>query len=415
VLAALGYTRREIDQEELAICGHMTIEGAPHLRDEHLAIFDCATRCGRQGQRCIHHMGHIRMMAAVQPFISGAISKTINMPNETTVDEIREAYFDAWRLGLKAVALYRDGCKQSQPLQSSGKRTEAVTGDSEPGGQRAGNGEGAATTAVAEPEVTGCSNGRPHGEAAAAGGQGTAAERTAAAQEARLIRQRLPKKRRGFTQEARVGGNKVYVRTGEYPDGRLGEIFVDMHKEGAAFRSLMNCLAIAVSLGLQHGVPLEEYVDAFVFTRFDPQGPVDHPNIKFATSVIDYIFRVLGMEYLGRRDFVHIEPADQDDEEERAVERSAHSRAGASGVEPTGDAARGDTRLAAAGAAETAVAVDEETATRGGDRAMPESPLSQQARLHMADAPFCDTCGHLTVRNGSCYKCLNCGNSMGCS
>ncbi len=323
LLTALGFSEADLELDALGIAGRQTLEGAPHIKQEHLGIFDCANRSGPLGQRFIHHTGHIRMMAAVQPFISGAISKTINMPAEVSVEDIRNAYFMAWQLGVKAVALYRDGCKSSQPLTVKAQ----------------------ANTGAAETEM---------------------------APEPALKRVRLPKKRGGFTQEARIAGHKVYVRTGEYPDGRLGEIFVDMHKEGAAFRSMMNCFAIAVSLGLQHGVPLEEYVDAFTFTRFDPQGPVDHPNIKYSTSVIDYIFRVLGMEYLDRTDFIQVKPADSDEAEELAIAQSLEPES----LDPT---------------------------------------PAEQLRALMGDAPFCDGCGHITVRNGSCYKCLNCGNSMGCS
>jgi ribonucleoside-diphosphate reductase alpha chain len=302
------------------------------------------------------------MMAAVQPFISGAISKTINMPEETTVEQIHAAYMESWRLGLKAVALYRDGCKRSQPLSASSesrKEEPAMKADDTPAG----------TPPPAD------SNGNGHSE--------TPAGTTPVALPKRE-RMRLPKKRRGMTHEARIGINKVYLRTGEYPDGRLGEIFIDMHKEGASFRSIMNCFAISVSLGLQHGVPLEEYVDAFTFTRFDPQGPVDHPNIKFATSIIDYIFRLLGLEYLGRTDFVQVKPADTDQAEEKAVELLAAA-----------DAAKAE-RQAAMGQ-------------------VPGTALEKHMKSLMGDAPFCDTCGHLTVRNGTCYKCLNCGATMGCS
>jgi ribonucleoside-diphosphate reductase alpha chain len=208
-----------------------------------------------------------------------------------------------------------------------------------------------------------------------------------------LQRKRLPKKRRGFTQEARVGGQKVYLRTGEYEDGRLGEVFIDMHKEGAAFRSLMNCFAIAVSLGLQYGVPLEEYVDCFTFTRFEPQGPVnDHPNIKYATSVIDYLFRVLGMEYLGRTDFVQVKP-----------EELAQTEAEKTLASPT------------ASSKEMADAQQIVTKRVPVYKSMGGNPLSSHLSTMMGDAPFCNICGHITVRNGSCYKCLNCGNSLGCS
>ncbi len=362
LLAHLGFTAEELAAAEDVICGRMTIEGAPHLKAEHLPIFDCANRCGKRGQRFIDPMGHVRMMAAVQPFISGAISKTINMPEETTVEQIHEAYMESWRLGLKAVALYRDSCKSSQPLSSasdSGRKKEKAA-DPTPSAST-GNGHGAhrlATPPGTSPTVL------PKRE-----------------------RMRLPKKRHGMTHEARIGINKVYLRTGEYQDGRLGEIFIDMHKEGAAFRSIMNCFAISVSLGLQHGVPLEEYVDAFTFTRFDPQGPVDHPNIKFATSIIDYIFRLLGLEYLGRTDFVQVKPADADQAEEKAVEA-----------------------LAAAEAAQA-----ERSAAGKATKASHSTPLGDQMGTLMGDAPFCDVCGHLTVRNGTCYKCLNCGNTMGCS
>ncbi len=378
LLTRLGFSAGEIAEAEEEICGRMTIEGAPHLKPEHLPVFDCANRCGKHGQRFIDPMGHVRMMAAVQPFVSGAISKTINMPEETTVEEVYAAYMEAWRLGLKAVAIYRDGCKRSQPLSAAGeggKTREEAARASEPAvpaatGTASGGGNGA--------------NGGGHPAAPA----GAAAAAAATAGPARqLRRQRLPKRRRGFTQEARICSNKVYVRTGEYPDGRLGEIFIDMHKEGASFRSIMNCFAISVSLGLQHGVPLDEYVDAFVFTRFDPQGPVDgHPNIKFATSVIDYIFRLLGMEYLKRTDFVQVKPADPDAAEEKVAEALAAA----------GDqTANSPAAAPPPGAAHTA--------------------LEQQMRTLMGDAPFCDVCGHITVRNGTCYKCLNCGNTMGCS
>jgi len=365
LLAHLGFTPAEIAAAEEVICGRMTIEGAPHLKAEHLPIFDCANRCGKIGQRFIDPMGHVRMMAAVQPFISGAISKTINMPEETTVEQIHEAYMESWRLGLKAVALYRDGCKRSQPLSSSSESRKE-----EP------EAKGAAALAPAE-GANGGSNGHGNGHPAELPG-------TTPVALPKRERMRLPKKRRGMTHEARIGINKVYLRTGEYPDGRLGEIFIDMHKEGASFRSIMNCFAISVSLGLQHGVPLEEYVDAFTFTRFDPQGPVDHPNIKFATSIIDYIFRLLGLEYLGRTDFVQVKPADTDQAEEKAVELLAAA-----------DAAKAERQAALGQAQGTA--------------------LEKHMKSLMGDAPFCDTCGHLTVRNGTCYKCLNCGATMGCS
>jgi ribonucleoside-diphosphate reductase alpha chain len=343
LLKALGFTAEQIDAANRYVCGAMTLEGAPHLKEEHVAVFDCANRCGPNGKRFIAPMGHVRMMAAVQPFLSGAISKTVNLPNETTVEEIRDIYYQGWKLGLKAIALYRDGCKSSQPLSTSkteDKKEEKVE----------------LTPAVAA--------------------------KTAPLTRPQTRRVRLPKKRDGFTQEARVGGHKVYLRTGEYQDNTLGEIFIDMHKEGASFRSMMNCFAIAVSIGLQHGVPLEEFVDVFTFTRFEPQGPVDHPNIKMATSVLDYVFRVLGMEYLGRTDFCQNPPA---------VNGTGHNM-------------------------QTEISTYEENVvTTAAPTAPQASAAEQQLSKMMGDAPFCDGCGHITVRNGACYKCVNCGNSMGCS
>ncbi len=364
LLTHLGFTPAQMEAANDVIVGRMTIEGAPHLRPEHEAVFDCANRCGKTGRRFLAPMSHIRMMAAVQPFLSGAISKTVNLPNEATVDEIREIYETGWKLGLKAVALYRDGCKASQPLSSLNQKdeTDTASGTAEP------------------PPAMAVELARPIGQ-----------------------RVRLPKKRHGFTQEAHVGGHKVFLRTGEYDDGSLGEIFIDMHKEGAAFRSLMNCFAMAVSVGLQYGVPLSTFVEQFTFTRFEPHGVVTgHPNIKFATSIVDYIFRLLGLEYLQRFDFAQVKPAEAaqtiEDPTGRLLEmpgeRPLHPQADLEAKPSVAPAPRGVT---------------------------PSSPPSAQGALDaqldemMGDAPVCDGCGHITVRNGACYKCLNCGNSMGCS
>ena len=338
MLEALGFSQKQIGEANDVVCGRMTVEGAPGLKSEHLPVFDCANKCGKYGKRFIAPMGHIRMMAAAQPFISGAISKTVNLPNEVTVEDIEKLYVESWKLGLKAAALYRDGCKLSQPLNSSsssGTQSKSEAGPAELGPQR----------------------------------------------------HRLPKKRSGMTQEARIGGHKVYVRAGEYEDGKIGEIFIDMHKEGAAYRSMMNCFAIAVSLGLQYGVPLQEYVDVFTFTRFEPSGPVDHPNIKFATSIVDYIFRLLAMEYLGRHDLVQVPPMTRTTDVVLPPERHVHTAEEEKETEP---------------------------APRLG-KAENSDPLSGHLGKMMGDAPFCSLCGHVTVRNGACYKCLNCGNSMGCS
>ncbi len=362
---ALGFSVAEIEEANRVICGTMTVEGAPHLKPEHLPIFDCANKCGRYSERFIAPMAHVRMMAAVQPFISGAISKTVNLPNEATVGEIRDIYVEGWKLGLKAVALYRDGCKASQPLNTTSSDAKSEKKEQ-------------VVEKVVEQPV--------------------------------LKRRRLPKKRAGFTQEASVGGHKVYVRTGEYEDNTLGEIFIDMHKEGAAFRSMMNCFAIAVSLGLQYGVPLKEFVDVFTFTRFEPQGAVEHPNIKFATSVVDYIFRVLGMEYLGMTDFVHKKPIDSEPfPASIKVPAKVKITVVAQPTEPNGQKPQ-------AAQASQMPAPEPELVTAGtAVSGKSAAALSDHLSKMMGDAPMCNLCGHLTVRSGACYKCLNCGNSIGCS
>ncbi|NNE44742.1 MAG: vitamin B12-dependent ribonucleotide reductase, partial [Gemmatimonadetes bacterium] len=365
LLGELGFSRTTIDRAAAVVCGHMTIEGSPEIKDEHLPVFDCANRCGKDGKRFIEPMGHIRMMAAAQPFISGAISKTVNMPHEATVAEIEDLYTESWKLGLKAVAIYRDGSKASQPLTSSADdsdkndEVEVVTpGASETGPRRA-------------------------------------------------ERVRLPKKRTGFTQEARVGGHKVYLRTGDFAPGELGEIFIDMHKEGAAFRSMMNCFAISVSLGLQYGVPLEDFVDVFTFTRFEPHGSTDHPNVRFSTSVIDYVFRVLAMEYLGRDDLVQVPPVR---EPEQLVAPEAPVRpAPAARVKDEKGAGNGN------GNGTTGNGTTASGATGNGAAAEQPKGMAKLLDRVSKDAPFCDSCGHLTVRNGACYKCLNCGAAVGCS
>jgi ribonucleoside-diphosphate reductase alpha chain len=286
LLAAIGFPRKEIDAANVFCCGAMTLEGAPHLKAEHLPVFDCASPCGRLGKRYLSVDSHIRMMAAAQPFISGAISKTINMPNQATVEDCKAAYMLSWKLALKANALYRDGSKLSQPLSAA-----LIAEDEE-------DEEEAAEALAALPLP-----------ARAA----VAAERIVERIVEREVRgrEKLPGRRKGYTQKAIVGGHKVYLRTGEYDDGRLGEIFIDMHKEGAAFRAMMNNFAIAISLGLQYGVPLEEYVEAFTFTRFEPAGMVSgNEAIKNATSILDYIFRELAISYLGRHDLAHVQPED---------------------------------------------------------------------------------------------------------
>ena len=278
--------KKDIEAANIHVCGAMTLEGAPFLKAEHLPVFDCANPCGKIGKRYLSVESHIRMMAAAQPFISGAISKTINMPNEATVEDCKNAYMLSWKLALKANALYRDGSKLSQPLNAS-----LIADDEE-------DEDDAVEALVAAP-------------AAARAAQIT--ERIVERVVERLYRDRekLPNRRKGYTQKAMVGGHKVYLRTGEFDDGRLGEIFIDMHKEGAAFRAMMNNFAIAISLGLQYGVPLEEYVEAFTFTKFEPAGMVQgNDAIKNATSILDYVFRELAVSYLGRNDLAHVDTSD---------------------------------------------------------------------------------------------------------
>jgi ribonucleoside-diphosphate reductase alpha chain len=366
-----GLKNSEIEVANVTICGTMTVEGAPFLKVEHLPVFDCANKCGKTGTRYIAPMGHVRMMGAVQPFLSGAISKTVNLPNETTKEEIKDIYYQGWKLGLKAVALYRDGCKLSQPLS-----TKSVVKEDE-------------KTEEVKPVAT---------PAAAASSQLTFAP----------VRRKLPNRRMGITQESSVSGHKVYIRTGEYTDGALGEIFIDMHKEGAAYRSMMNCFAISVSLGLQYGVPLKEFVDKFTFTRFEPAGMVDgHPNIKMATSIVDYIFRVLGMEYLGRTDFLQVKPtvAPVDLTTEKGASATVYPKNPASMI-ASGAPMEGITRQAEMNFPTVGNAIGNTVSADSGQQHLAEM---------MGDAPPCDGCGHTTVRNGACYKCLNCGNSMGCS
>ena len=379
LLRHLGLTEEQIDELNALVVGRMTIEGAPHLLPEHLPVFDCANRCGKTGERFLAPMAHIRMMAAAQPFLSGAISKTVNLPHDATVEDVDEIYRAGWKLGLKAVAVYRDGCKSSQPLNASGKgQTDAK----------------AESTSTAAPSTTQTTASMP-------------APFVEGATPPATVRHRLPRKRTGFTQEARVGGHKIFLRTGEYNDGSLGEIFVDMHKEGAAFRSLMNCFAISLSMGLQHGVPLQSFVNQFTFTRFEPQGVVEgHPNVKFATSIIDYIFRVLGVEYLHRYELAQKPPEEVRSEIEKPTDVDAAHRA-----EEAARESSAGLYLVPEEMPERQIELFEAAAAGSPER----NSLNRQMGEMMGDAPICDRCGHITVRNGACYKCLNCGNSMGCS
>ena len=365
LLSNLGFTEQQIEEANYFVCGSMTVEGAPHLADEHLPVFDCANKCGI-GKRFIEPAGHIRMMAAVQPFISGAISKTINLPNDSTVDDIRKCYELSWKSGLKSNALYRDGSKLSQPLSS-----KATTKKKDNLEEIAAIEKNLQEHLTAEQVLD-----------AARRLINLSEDTTFKRQLSNIVhRKRLPEKRPGFTQKSKVGGHTIFVRTGEYGDGTLGEIFIDMHKEGASFRSLLNCFAISISIGLQYGVPLEEFVEKFTFTRFDPSGPVDHPNIKTSTSVIDFIFRLLALEYLQRTDLVQVQP---DPEELKKKE---------------------------------AKLLEKKQSLKSHQHSAHAANDSSQEYLGsmMGDAPVCNTCGHITIRSGSCYKCLNCGTSLGCS
>jgi ribonucleoside-diphosphate reductase alpha chain len=407
LLRKLGFTRQEIEEANNFICGTMTVEGAPALKEEHLAVFDCANKCGNIGTRYIAATGHIRMMAAAQPFLSGAISKTINLPNEATIEDIKECYHLSWSLGLKANALYRDGCKLSQPLSNKSdvkddediqEAVEQVLGEDahKPVGELTPEQVLEAATAILN---------RTHDTAFKHKLAGVVARKT------------LPGKRGGFTQKASVGGQTIFVRTGEYEDGTLGEIFVDLHKEGATLRSLMNCFSIAVSLGLQYGVPLEEYVDKFTFTRFEPAGMVaGHENIKTSTSIIDYMFRMLGFEYLGREDFVQVTPNDNQRShlainQHKAAKEIASNTIKAEPITPVSVA-----QVAPIGFHRPEVKAEVETkaVSMMASEAVPLDQVSEMNK-RMGDSPACPTCGHITIRSGACYKCLNCGTQTGCS
>src|SRR5438270_603538 len=439
LLAAIGFTKREIEAANVHICGAMTVEGAPHLKAEHYGVFDCANPCGRVGKRYLSVESHIRMMAAAQPFISGAISKTINMPNDATVEDCKSAYQLSWRLALKANALYRDGSKLSQPLSSRLIADEEDDSEIEAFIEKP---TAARAAALAEKVVE------------------RVVERMVVLRE----RERMPDRRKGYTQKAVVGGHKVYLRTGEYDDGRLGEIFIDMHKEGAALRSIINNFAIAISLGLQYGVPLEEYVDAFTFTRFEPNGPVQgNDSIKYATSIIDYVFRELAVSYMGRFDLAHVDPTETNFDAigkgvaEGKVPDGPTNKYLSKGLtrsrtdklvvmrgvsEPQSDA-RGSgnvTSMAAHGpsarasdAAEGAVALKHEAqhdlspteklealqwskAGSAQQAAPSKAERRAEAKAKGYEGEMCGECGNFTlVRNGTCMKCDTCGSTTGCS
>lgn len=396
LLHELGFSDEAIDAANDYVCGTMMVEGAPYLKPEHLPVFDCANKCGKNGQRYIHAHGHIRMMGAVQPFISGAISKTINLPNEATVEEIKDCYYLSWQLGLKACALYRDGSKLSQPLSNKSDKKKKSTDTEEKTEEvkqenasiNAGNivDLGQLTIGDLLEEVNKRVQASPD----------TQLKRELS----RIVeRKQLPAKRRGYTFKGKVGGQPLFLRTGEYGDATLGEIFIDMAKEGATMRSLLNSFAIAVSVGLQYGVPLEEYVDKFIFTRFEPSGVVEHPNIKNATSVLDYIFRLLAYEYLDRVDLVHVPDQHritEDDEINNAAQQQL-SQVRITAPQPTSKP-------------QQSMVSPKPVMTTQSNNAEIKKLMGTSA-----DAPACRNCGNITLRNGTCYMCPNCGTTTGCS
>ena len=406
LLEALNFTDEEIDAANIYVCGTMTVEGAPNLKPAHLPVFDCANKCGQTGERYIHAHGHIRMMGAAQPFLSGAISKTINLPNEATVEEIADCYRMSWELGLKANALYRDGSKLSQPLSNKSDKKKKVSADN---GQQASESVAAngKLSALNESQIVDMSKLTVDELLDEVSKRMQSSPDTVLkGRLAKIVeRKTLPAKRRGFTQKAKINGQALFLRTGEYNDGTVGEIFIDMAKEGATVRSMLNCFAIAISIGLQYGVPLEEFVEKFVFTRFEPAGMVDHPNIKSTTSIIDLIFRSLAYEYLGRTDLVHVLDKPEVENLGNAAWDQSTPTIGNRVHELSEVRVIGGTSSSPAGNVQSSAA----RAQKSGDS------TQNYMKSMQSDAPSCNTCGHITIRSGTCYKCLNCGNSMGCS
>jgi len=434
VLQDLGFADEEIHAANLFCCGAMTVEGAPHLKPEHYAVFDCANPCGRIGTRALSVEAHLTMMAACQPFISGAISKTVNMPAQAKIADCARAYRMAWQMGLKSIALYRDGSKLSQPLASALLASGAEDDENVLDDVLATARPGQKSQIIAERIVERIIERAPG-------------------------RRRLPDRRKGYIQKARVGGHKVYLHTGEFDDGELGEIFIDMHKEGAAFRSLMNNFAIAVSLGLQYGVPLDEYVDAYIFTRFDPSGPVlGNDHIKRATSILDYIFRELAISYLGRNDLAHINPeesgidaigggSDEHDTKSSATKLISKGFSRSTVTDNLVILRGGDFDRLRASAGKNQTNTRQESSAVANEQPRAESPpeieaqvakladalnqshqaapkgvlatpggARQEARVKGYEGDACPDCGQFTlVRNGACLKCESCGASTGCS
>ncbi len=391
ILKLLGFTPADIEAANEYVCGTMTVEGAPHLKAANLPVFDCANKCGRKGVRYIAAENHIGMMAAAQPFISGAISKTINLPFEANLSDVADAYRKSWNMMLKANALYRDGSKLSQPLNATATEWLDIIDHAEPKTEQIKK----ITTQIVKEYVR--------------------------------TRRPLPSKRSGYTQKVKIGGHTVYLRTGEYEDGQVGEIFLDLNKEGTLLRSIMNCFAIAVSLGLQYGVPLEEYVDVFTFTRFEPNGPVTgHDNLRRATSIIDFMFRDLALNYLGRTDLVHVAPdeidapkskahANKTTEEDDEIPAITMASSNGNGHHSAHAAAGG---LQAGGEKKVPVVLSEEEFDRMAEKIAAKKGLNtvRAAKMKGYEGDPCPECGAMTlVRNGACLKCDSCGGTTGCS
>jgi ribonucleoside-diphosphate reductase alpha chain len=418
LLRHLGYSKSDIEAANNHACGTMTLEGAPHLKKDDYSVFDCANPCGKTGKRYLSVNSHIHMMAAAQSFISGAISKTINMPNDASIEDCKKAYELSWSLGVKANALYRDGSKLSQPLSAS---LIDENDDIE--------------TLLEE---------TPHADRPL-----VLAEKIIEkiiVKEVSQGRLKLPERRKGYTQKAMVGGHKVYLRTGEYKEGKLGEIFIDMHKEGAAFRAMMNNFAIAISVGLQYGVPLEEFVEAFTFTRFEPAGMVQgNDSIKNATSILDYIFRELAVSYLDRTDLAHVKPEGESFSElGRGNDEGVRNFTEAQGEKLTESmqmirqiSSSGYLRkrlphelLALQGNSvsnwkqtDNSVTVDSSKVVVDQQESLIEGRASTElidervkAKMQGYEGDPCGDCGNFTlVRNGTCMKCNTCGGTTGCS
>lgn len=395
LLEEIGFTKNQIEEANNFICGLMTIENAPGLRSEHLPVFDCANKCGKFGKRFIEYMGHVKMMAATQPFITGAISKTINMPNEATLIDVENVHLQSWKLMIKAIALYRDGSKLSQPLNSVSDNglVDEVTlydmiGDENNWNENVGAVE--INNRIVEKVYH------------------------------RAERRRLPKRRHGFVREATVGGHKVFIRTGEYEDGSLGEIFIDMYKEGASFKGLMNCFAVLASKALQYGMPIEKMVDTFTFTRFEPAGAVfGHEAIKNATSIIDYVFRAIGYEYLGREDFIHVKAVDENANTQNSENTNLSGKL-SPGQElyvkhkktengTNGNKSNGNAKLQMS-------AKPDETVILSEPRRSVKSDKTTIAKTQGYTGEQCSNCSSMRVKqNGACHVCEDCGTTSGCS